>query len=278
MANPVLVEVTRGERVESRHRGAVAIVGCATAKASSLLGDIEEPVFPRSAVKAIQALPLVESGAADASDFAPASWRWRRLRMAGSREHVAGVSAMLDGDRAGRERRSNAVSHAPRMHRPRPRADPPRQEAEPAAQQLLRQARQFPRASAPSRSRPPRLYRRSAPGAGRWSREALAALTGAPHATEACGTTDAPSPPMPCRSRPWRWALRGFGAGIGISRTASRSGAAHLPGGGGRAVLCRRHRADLHRDDDGAEWRRAGEDRRGGRVLRLARASGSASR
>ena len=26
MTNPVLVEVTRGERVESRHRGAVAIV------------------------------------------------------------------------------------------------------------------------------------------------------------------------------------------------------------------------------------------------------------
>ena len=30
------------------------------------LGDVERPVFPRSAVKAIQALPLVESGAADA--------------------------------------------------------------------------------------------------------------------------------------------------------------------------------------------------------------------
>ena len=26
MTNPVLVEVTRGERVESRHRGAVAVI------------------------------------------------------------------------------------------------------------------------------------------------------------------------------------------------------------------------------------------------------------
>ena len=68
MANPVLVEVLRGNVVESRHRGAVAVCdgdgGLVLA-----LGDVERPVFPRSAVKAIQALPLVESGAADAFGF-----------------------------------------------------------------------------------------------------------------------------------------------------------------------------------------------------------------
>ena len=68
MSNPVLVEVLRGEHVESAHRGAVAVVD-ANGKALLEIGDIARPVFPRSAVKAIQALPLVESGAADALGF-----------------------------------------------------------------------------------------------------------------------------------------------------------------------------------------------------------------
>lgn len=65
MDDPVLVEVLRGGLVESRHRGAVAVVDAAGA-AVLTLGDVERPVFPRSAVKALQALPLIESGAADA--------------------------------------------------------------------------------------------------------------------------------------------------------------------------------------------------------------------
>ncbi len=62
--NPVLVEAWRGDTVESFHRGAVAVVdGDGTLVAS--LGDIDRPVFPRSAIKLLQALPLVQSGAAD---------------------------------------------------------------------------------------------------------------------------------------------------------------------------------------------------------------------
>jgi L-asparaginase II len=64
MSNPVLVEVLRGAVVESRHRGSVAVVD-ADARAVFTLGEVERPVFPRSAVKALQALPLVETGAAD---------------------------------------------------------------------------------------------------------------------------------------------------------------------------------------------------------------------
>src|ERR1700756_351305 len=63
-ANPVLVEVLRGSRVESTHRGAVAVVDADGAAVLSS-GDLAQPVLPRSAVKALQALPLVESGAAD---------------------------------------------------------------------------------------------------------------------------------------------------------------------------------------------------------------------
>jgi L-asparaginase II len=62
-ANPVLVEALRGGVVESMHRGAVAVVD-ADGHLHSALGDITRPIFPRSAVKVLQALPLVESGAA----------------------------------------------------------------------------------------------------------------------------------------------------------------------------------------------------------------------
>lgn len=61
--NPVIAEVTRGDIVESVHRGAYAVVG----PGGDLLeaaGDIAQPIYPRSAMKALQALPLVTSGAA----------------------------------------------------------------------------------------------------------------------------------------------------------------------------------------------------------------------
>jgi len=65
MSNPVLVEVTRGGRVESVHRGTVA-VSEAGGRLRLALGGVETPVFPRSALKPIQAVPLIESGAAEA--------------------------------------------------------------------------------------------------------------------------------------------------------------------------------------------------------------------
>ncbi|MEP0695777.1 MAG: asparaginase, partial [Nitratireductor sp.] len=68
MTNPVLVEVMRGALVESRHRGAVAVID-ADGRTMFEIGDVDRPVFPRSAIKAIQALPLVESGAAEACGF-----------------------------------------------------------------------------------------------------------------------------------------------------------------------------------------------------------------
>jgi L-asparaginase II len=63
-SNPILVEAMRGGIVESAHCGALAIVD-ADGALHSALGDIERPVFARSAVKVLQALPLVESGAAE---------------------------------------------------------------------------------------------------------------------------------------------------------------------------------------------------------------------
>ena len=63
-SNPTLVHAWRGGIVESSHRGAVAVVD-ADGTVHTQLGDIDRPIFPRSAVKVLQALPLVASGAAD---------------------------------------------------------------------------------------------------------------------------------------------------------------------------------------------------------------------
>ncbi|HET8728323.1 MAG TPA: asparaginase, partial [Alphaproteobacteria bacterium] len=62
---PITVEVTRGGMVESRHR-ALAVIADPEGRVLNRWGDHERRIYPRSAVKALQALPLVESGAADA--------------------------------------------------------------------------------------------------------------------------------------------------------------------------------------------------------------------
>ena len=78
--NPILVEFTRGDLVESRHRGAIAIAD-ASGRLAWSCGDVERPIYPRSAVKMLQALSLVESGAADAFGLGDAGAR-ARLRLA----------------------------------------------------------------------------------------------------------------------------------------------------------------------------------------------------
>jgi L-asparaginase II len=94
MTNPVLVEVLRGPLVESRHRGAVAVVD-ADGAAALMVGDVTTPIFPRSAVKALQALPLIESGAAERYGFGDEELALACASHSGEPEHVAGVARML---------------------------------------------------------------------------------------------------------------------------------------------------------------------------------------
>ena len=61
--NPVLVEVVRDPLVESRHRGSVAVAD-ARGRLRLVIGDVQSPVYLRSAIKFLQAIPLVASGAA----------------------------------------------------------------------------------------------------------------------------------------------------------------------------------------------------------------------
>ena len=68
MTNPVVAEVTRGGIVESRHRGAYAVVD-QTGHVVAAEGAIAAAIYPRSGVKAFQCLPVIESGAADRFGF-----------------------------------------------------------------------------------------------------------------------------------------------------------------------------------------------------------------
>ncbi|TDH38801.1 asparaginase [Pseudohoeflea suaedae] len=94
MQNPVLVEVTRGDRVESAHRGMVAVVD-GDGNLVMGLGEIELPVYPRSAVKSMQALPLVENGAAAAYGFGNRELAMSCASHSGEPEHVAAAGDMV---------------------------------------------------------------------------------------------------------------------------------------------------------------------------------------
>ena len=92
--NPVLVEVLRGGCVESAHAGAVAVLDADGAVLASL-GDIARPVFPRSAVKLLQALPLLESGAADRLGLGAEEMALACASHNGEAEHVRTAAGML---------------------------------------------------------------------------------------------------------------------------------------------------------------------------------------
>lgn len=93
--DPILVHVTRGALVESVHSGAVAI--CDGGGAVRLaVGDVNRPVYPRSAIKALQAIPLVESGAAADYDFDDRELAVICASHGGEPDHVATVRGILD--------------------------------------------------------------------------------------------------------------------------------------------------------------------------------------
>ena len=100
MHNPVTVEVTRGNLTESRHRGMAVVVDGDGAIVFSA-GDIEGGVFPRSACKAMQALPLMESGAADAFGFGDKELALACSSHSGEDAHAELAASMLA--RAGRD-------------------------------------------------------------------------------------------------------------------------------------------------------------------------------
>ncbi len=93
--NPVLVEVTRGVHVESRHLGAIAVCDAAGRLVAGW-GDVEAAVYPRSAFKSLQALPLIETGATDALRVTDEELALACASHSGETFHVERVTAWLE--------------------------------------------------------------------------------------------------------------------------------------------------------------------------------------
>jgi L-asparaginase II len=79
------------------------------------IGDVERPVFPRSAVKAFQALPLIESGAADALGLSEAEIALAISSHGGEPAHVGAAASILA--KAGRDATVLECGAHPPSHR-----------------------------------------------------------------------------------------------------------------------------------------------------------------
>ncbi|MGY6708714.1 MAG: asparaginase [Rhizobiaceae bacterium] len=220
MGNPVLVEVTRGDLVESRHRGAVCVRDADGATLLSL-GDVERPVFPRSAIKAIQALPLVESGAADAYGFGNRELALACASHSGEAAHAELSESMLK--RAGLDARAlECGAHWPM--------------GEDANRNLARAG------GAPSalhnncsgkhagflctcvhQGLETKGYVRSEHGAQRAVREAMESVTGAPHREDFCGTDGCSIPTYAIRLDALAQGFARMASGVGLATARARA-------------------------------------------------------
>lgn len=92
----LLVEVTRGDRVESRHRGSIAAVS-SSGELTWSFGDADEFAFIRSSAKPFQLAPFVASGRFDAYDFPnpTESLAIMAASHSGEDRHVRTVQAIL---------------------------------------------------------------------------------------------------------------------------------------------------------------------------------------
>lgn len=95
MTDPVeLTEIRRGPFAESVHRGH-AVICDASGDIVEAWGDPETVVLPRSSAKMLQALPLVESGAADAHGLTPEHLALACASHEGAAIHTDRVNAWL---------------------------------------------------------------------------------------------------------------------------------------------------------------------------------------
>lgn len=91
--DPMICEVTRGTMVESVHR--VHAIAMDNSGIIQQWGDVDLMMYPRSAIKYMQAIPLVELGAADAWDLSVEETALACASHSGERTHVSAVSDWL---------------------------------------------------------------------------------------------------------------------------------------------------------------------------------------
>ena len=90
--NPVLAEVVRSGFVESRHRGAIAVVD-ADGTVALRTGAVDTPIFPRSSNKPLQAAAMLRCGL----DLRGSLLALAASSHSGEGFHVAGVREILAG-------------------------------------------------------------------------------------------------------------------------------------------------------------------------------------
>jgi L-asparaginase II len=91
-AHAPLVELRRGGMVEGVHHGSVVVLSPGGDVAFSL-GDVEAPIYPRSAAKPLQAATLVRLGV----DLPPALLALAGASHSGEQLHLDGARSVLDG-------------------------------------------------------------------------------------------------------------------------------------------------------------------------------------
>ncbi len=94
-ANPILAEAVRGNWIENRHRGAFIIVD-AEGEVIASGGDVERAVFPRSAIKSMQALAIFDRHAVDKFHHSDKELALACASHHGEDEHVGNVASFLD--------------------------------------------------------------------------------------------------------------------------------------------------------------------------------------
>ena len=94
MTAQAMIELWRGGLMESRHLGH-AVVCDASGAIVEAWGNPDEVIFPRSSCKMFQALPLIESGAADAAGLRDEHLALACASHQGARLHTDAVAAWL---------------------------------------------------------------------------------------------------------------------------------------------------------------------------------------
>ncbi|WP_438446737.1 asparaginase [Gorillibacterium sp. sgz5001074] len=90
----ILLHVTRGTLIESAHRGHIA-VSDRTGRIFYSAGDPRKVIYARSSMKPIQALPIIESGAADVYGFTPEEIALLCASHNGEEPHTDAAASML---------------------------------------------------------------------------------------------------------------------------------------------------------------------------------------
>jgi len=94
LSESLLVEVSRGTLVESIHH-VDAVVVTADGDIVAAWGDVEREIYARSAIKPVQALPLIETGAADHFKLTDTEIALACASHQGQNIHVEGAEGIL---------------------------------------------------------------------------------------------------------------------------------------------------------------------------------------